>query len=125
MTTEPIILTPEEIAEYRQQLFNIPDALSTLDIIEATGGDLTEAFNNYIAPEYGFGDKSTPNFLDELAHKSRNIICDETFIDDLMTGILTGAVTTLTATGQIPQAIATPIVIYLAKKGVKKWCDSH
>ncbi|MDF5734246.1 MAG: hypothetical protein PUQ00_00720 [Nostoc sp. S13] len=42
-----------------------------------------------------------------------------------MTGLLTFAVTSLTATGQIPQAIATPVVIYLAKKGVKTWCDSN
>ena len=55
MTTDSIILTPEEIAQYRQKLVGVPDAIATLDIIEATNGNLTEAFNNYIAPEYNLG----------------------------------------------------------------------
>jgi hypothetical protein len=46
-------------------------------------------------------------------------------MDDLMSGLLTAGVATLTVSGQIPQAVATPVVIYLTKKGVKIWCQSN
>ena len=41
-----------------------------------------------------------------------------------MDGLLSSAVASLCATGQIPEAVAAPIVIYLARKGIQKWCNS-
>jgi hypothetical protein len=124
MTTDSTQVTPEEITQYREQFSDYPESLDALDLIEENDGDLKQAAN-LLALESGVViSKKMPNILDELAQKSRNIVCDEVFINELMTGVLTAAVASLTASGQIPAALATPVVIYLAKKGVKKWCES-
>ncbi|NEP77362.1 MAG: hypothetical protein F6K17_41570 [Okeania sp. SIO3C4] len=127
--SDPIILTPENIAQYREQFSqnNQKDALYALEIIEAVGGDVTHAAS-MLAPRYGIynlGSKSVPNILEELANKLRNIVCDEEFIEQVMKGLLSAAVASLCATGQIPEAVAAPLVIYLAKKGIQKWCNSQ
>ena len=123
---DPVKLTPEDIAQYREQFSqnNQKEALYALDIIEAMDGDVAKAAT-MLAPKYNIVvSKSVPNILEELAKKSRNIVCDEEFIDQVMGGLLSAAVASLCATGQIPEALATPIVIYLARKGIQKWCNS-
>lgn len=124
MNTDSTQVTPEEIAQYREQFSDYPESLDALDLIEECDGDLKQAASS-LALESGIViSKKMPNILDELAQKCRNIVCDEVFINELMAGVLTAGVTSLTASGQIPAALATPVVIYLAKKGVKKWCES-
>ncbi len=58
-----------------------------------------------------------------LAQKLSKIICQEEF-DELMSGVLTAAIATLAASGNIPIALATPVVIYVAKTGVKQFCET-
>ena len=123
---DPVKLTPEDIAQYREQFSqnNQKEALSALDIIKAMDGDVANAAT-MLAPKYNIVvSKSVPNILEELAKKFRNTVCDEEFIDQVMGGLLSAAVASLCATGQIPEALATPIVIYLARKGIQKWCNS-
>ena len=123
---DPVKLTPEDIAQYREQFSqnNQKEALYALDIIEAMDGDVANAAT-MLAPKYNIVvSKSVPNILEELAKKFRNTVCDEEFIDQVMGGLLSAAVASLCATGQIPEALATPIVIYLARKGIQKWCNS-
>ncbi|NES78969.1 MULTISPECIES: hypothetical protein [unclassified Okeania] len=125
--SDPIKLTPEDIALYREQFSqnNQKEALYALDVIEEENGNLMTAASE-LATDYNIVvSKSVPNILEELAKKSRNIVCDEEFIDEVMAGLLSAAVASLCATGQIPEAVAAPLVIYLAKKGIQKWCNSH
>ncbi len=123
MTTDPTKLSDEEIAQYREQFSDRPEALDALDLIAENEGDLQESAS-LLAQEAGVTiTKKVPNILDELAQKLRKVICDDAF-DELMTGLLGAAVGTLAATGQIPQALATPVVIYIAKIRVKKFCES-
>jgi hypothetical protein len=128
MMTDTTHLTPEEIQNYREQFKDYPEALDALDLIDESDGDLIESAN-LLAAEAGIEISSRAgedvNILDKLAQKCRSIICDEDFMDDLMSGLLTAGVATLTVSGQIPQAVATPVVIYLTKKGVKIWCQSN
>jgi hypothetical protein len=63
------------------------------------------------------------NYLDHLAQKLSKIICQEEF-DELMTGVLTVAIATLAASGNIPAALATPVLIYVAKIGKKQFCEA-
>jgi hypothetical protein len=124
MTTDSTQVTPEEITQYREQFSDHPESLDALDLIEECDGDLKQAAN-FLALESGIVISKKPqDILDKLAQKCRNIVCDEVFINELMTGVLTTGVASLTVSGQIPAALATPVVIYLAKKGVKKWCES-
>ena len=126
--TDSTQLTPEEIKQYREQLKDNPDALDILDLIEESEGSLIES-TNILALEAGSEIRSRGgeelNILDKFALKCRSIVCDDDFMDDLMSGLLTAGIATLAASGQIPQAIATPVVIYLTKKGVQKWCQSN
>ncbi|MFN7555387.1 MAG: hypothetical protein ACK5QL_10325 [Microcystis sp.] len=119
-------LTPEEIQHYRQQFKDYPEALDALDLIAETDGDLIKSAG-LLAMETGVkiptraGEED--NILDKLAKKCRSIVCDDDFINDLMKDLLTVAVATLAAGGQIPISVATSVVIYLAKKGIKQWCQ--
>ena len=124
MTTEPTKISDQEIAQYRQQFADYPEALDALDLIAESDGDLQESAS-LLALETGVSITRNRNILDELAQKCRQIICDDAFIDDLMGGLLTAGVATLAASGQIPAAVATPVVIYLTKTGVKNWCKSN
>jgi hypothetical protein len=121
-------LTLEEIQSYQELFKDYPEALDALDLINESDGDLIESAN-LLAAEAGIEISSRAgedvNILDKLAQKCRSVICDEDFMDDLMSGLLTAGVATLTVSGQIPQAVATPVVIYLTKKGVKIWCQSN
>lgn len=115
-------LTTQEIEQYREQFKDYPEALDALELIAETDGDLIESAG-LLAMETGVEISSRvveeDNILDKLAKRCRSIVCDDDFIDDLMKDLLTVAVATLAASGQIPVAVATPVVIYLAKKGVK------
>ncbi|MBD2299736.1 MULTISPECIES: hypothetical protein [Nostocales] len=120
-----ITLTPEEIAQFRSQLVDSPEALAALDAIEDCKGNL-EAATQLIAVETTDAEVSLRgdfNFLEKLAEKLSNIICQEEF-DELMTGVLTAAIATLAASGNIPIALATPVVIYVAKIGKKQFCET-
>ena len=123
MIVDPTKVTPYEITQYREQFADNPEALDALDLIAENDGDLKQAASLLALESGEMISKSVPNVLDELARKCRNIVCDEVFIDELMAGVLTAAVASLTVSGQIPTALATPVVIYLAKRGVKKWCE--
>ncbi|MDJ0843714.1 hypothetical protein [Crocosphaera sp.] len=128
MMSDATQLTADEIQQYREQFKEDPEALEILDLIEESEGNLIES-TNLLAMEEGVeipsraGDEL--NILDKFALKCRSVVCDDDFMDDLMSGLLTAGVATLTVSGQIPQAVATPVVIYLTKKGVKKWCKSN
>ncbi|NEO54732.1 MAG: hypothetical protein F6K54_17595 [Okeania sp. SIO3B5] len=121
-----IILTPEDIALYREQFSqnDQKEALYALDVIEALGGDVTKAAS-MLAPKYNVVvSRAVPDILEELAKKSRNLVCNEKFIDHLENGLSSAAIGLL-LTGQIPEALAALLVMYLNQKGIKKWCDSH
>ncbi|MFN6482820.1 MULTISPECIES: hypothetical protein [unclassified Nostoc] len=120
-----ITVTPEEISQFRSQLADSPEALAALDAIEECKGNL-EAAAQLIAVETTDAEVSLrgdSNYLKNLAQKFSTIICQEEF-DELMTGVLTAAIATLAASGNIPVALATPVVIYVAKIGVKKFCET-
>lgn len=126
--SDPTQLTKEEIQQYREQFKDYPEALDALDLIQESEGDLIESAN-LLAMEAGVEIPvrrgEAENILDKFTKKCRSVVCDDDFMDDLMSGLLTAAVATLTVTGQIPEALATPVVIYLSKKGVKQWCQSN
>ncbi|MBE8966048.1 hypothetical protein IQ277_07245 [Nostocales cyanobacterium LEGE 12452] len=120
-----ITVTPEEISQFRSQLADNSEALAALDAIEECQGNL-EAAAQLIAVETTEAEVSLrgdSNYLEKLAQKLSKIICQEEF-DDLMTGVLTAAIATLAVSGNIPIALATPVVIYVAKIGVKQFCEA-
>jgi hypothetical protein len=120
-----ITVTTEEISQFRSELANSPEALAALDAIEECKGNL-EAATQLIAVETTEAEVSLrgdSNYLEKLAQKLSKIICQEEF-EDLMTGVLTAAIATLAASGNIPIVLATPVVIYVARIGTKKFCET-
>ncbi|MBE9212845.1 hypothetical protein IQ247_09090 [Plectonema cf. radiosum LEGE 06105] len=120
-----ITVTPEEISQFRTQLADNPEALAALDAIEECKGNL-EAAAQLIAVETTEAEVSLrgdSNYLEKLAQKLSKIICQEEF-DELMAGVLTTAIATLAVSGNIPAALATPVVIYVAKIGKKQFCET-
>lgn len=120
-----LTLTPEEINQFRSQLTDSPEALAALDAIEECEGNL-EAASQLIAVETTDAEvslRADSNFLEKLAEQLSNIICQEEF-DELMTGVLTAAIATLAASGNIPIALATPVVIYVVKIGRRQFCET-
>jgi DNA-binding FadR family transcriptional regulator len=118
-------VTPEEISQFRGQLADSPEALAALDAIEECEGNL-EAAAQLIAVETTDAEvslRADSNYLEKLAQKLSNIICQEEF-DELMEGVLTAAIAYLAASGNIPVALATPVVIYVAKIGKKQFCET-
>jgi hypothetical protein len=120
-----LTLTPEEITQFRSQLADSQEALAALDAIEECKGNL-EAAAQLIAVETTDTEVSLrgdSDYLQKLAQKLSKIICQEEF-DELMTGVLTTAIATLAASGNIPVALATPVLIYVAKIGKKQFCET-
>ncbi|MBN3882164.1 MULTISPECIES: hypothetical protein [unclassified Nostoc] len=66
MTINSIILTSEEIAEYRDKFTGLDDALYAIKIIEASGGDLAKAVN-LLAPKYNISITKSQPILDDLS----------------------------------------------------------
>lgn len=88
MTTKPIILTPEEIQQYRDQFKDYPEALDALNTIEEFDYSLDNAAE-IIAIETGFEQETLAptdpdfNYLDKILEKFRDIICSK-YTDDTL-----------------------------------------
>jgi hypothetical protein len=127
------IVTFEEIAQFRSDLSDYPEANYALQIIEECKGDLEEAFEVIIIEDgeeiKGLEFKVS---LEKLAQKCRNVICKEEFKEEIVDGfcreLLTGLVPVVTAQltlmGNFPVALSIPIVIFVIKIGIKNFCKS-
>ena len=89
-----LTITPDEISQFRIQFVDHPEALVTLDAIEECKGNL-EAATQLIAVETTEEEvslRADSSYLEKLAQKLSEIICQEEF-DELMTEVLTTAIT--------------------------------
>jgi hypothetical protein len=123
MTINSIILTPEEIQQYRDQFIDYPEALDALDLIEEYERKLIPSAN-LLAMKAGIfisdhlGDKEI-NILAQLAEKYRPNICanpTKTLLE--IFSILTGL---LDNTGVV---IALSIFIF-KEYGLEKFCGDR
>src|SRR4028119_2378585 len=117
-----ITVTPKEIAQYRFQLADYPEAIAALDVIEECEGNLEDAAVVLAIQEGQEPDRSAKEWLEALTKRCRPIVCQEDFRDDLLAGLVAGAVESLAVSMAIPPGLATPVVIYAVKIGVKNFC---
>ncbi|MBW4576781.1 MAG: hypothetical protein KME08_16020 [Aphanothece sp. CMT-3BRIN-NPC111] len=116
-------LTPEEIAQFRTQLADYPDALVALDEIEQCEGDLEDAA---IALAIRVGqqpDIANAEWLDSLAKKCRAAICQPEFRNDLVNKTFAPMIGHLTATKLCPALLVIPVLMYVAQQGVNNFCE--
>jgi len=117
-----IVLTFQEIAQWRSQLFEYPDALKALDEIENCDGDLEDAAIG-LAIHAGQEPNTSERWLEGLAKRTRAVICQQDLKGELIEGNWGQVVSHLLEAQICPPILVTPIVIYVAKTGVKEFCQ--
>ena len=129
------IVTPNEITEARSALAGDPNVFTALKVIEECEGNLEDAFEVLMVESGTEGEGNRLGFgtsLEQLAQKCRNVICQEDFreefVDGLSRDLLNALVPVVTAQlammGNLPAALAIPVVMYVLKRGIKRFCKS-
>ncbi|MCP2728702.1 hypothetical protein [Limnofasciculus baicalensis] len=119
-----MIVTAEEIAQYRAQLADYPEALEALDVIEKCEGDLEDAAL-VVAKRAKIEVVRAPKWLDEYAKQLREVLCRKEFREDLLNNSFNVVVAYLFLNPPtIPLAMITPVLIYVTKRGLNQWCEN-
>ena len=127
-------VTSEEIAQSRSALSDCPEASDALKVIEECEGDLEAAFKVLMIES-----KEDTRKLDfkpslvKLALKCRDVICKEDFQEEIVDGFSRELLNTLvpivtaqlTLMGNLPAALAIPIVMFVIKRNIKTFCESY
>lgn len=116
-------VTPQEIAQFRAELADYPDALAALDEIEDCEGDLEDAAMVLAIRVGQQPEVANAEWLDGLAKKCRAVICQEEFRNDLVNDKYAAMVGHLIATKVCPALLVTPVLIYVSQQGVNKFCE--
>ena len=119
------VVTPEEIEQFREPLKDYPEALAALDTIQECDGNLEDAAQ-VIMLEAGEEEVQSESF-EKLISRCRSIICKEDMKEELP--VLIAAIAEFLGSGTgFPPGLATPIAIFVTKRGMKNFCqstDSH
>ena len=117
------IVTSEDIAKFRSDLADYPDALISLDVIEDCEGDLEDAAMVLAIRVGQQPEIANAEWLPILAKKCRAVICQEEFRDDLVNGKFALMMGHLAATKLCPSLLVTPVLMYVAQLGVNNFCE--
>jgi hypothetical protein len=121
-------VTPEEIAKFRAELADYPEALEALDVIEECDynlEDAAEVLADTEAVRKGGSKKPDVNLLDELAEQLRDVICKDEFRNGMLNDSVNVAVGVLLASSTVnPAVLVIPAFIYVMRKGINKFCDT-
>lgn len=117
-----MIITSQEIAQFRSQLADYSEALKALDVIEDCEGDVEDAAIS-MAIQVGQEPNTSDNWLSSLAKRCRVVLCEEEVRSNLINGLLKPAVEALIEAKLCPDILATPVVIYVVKTGVPDFCE--
>lgn len=129
-------VTFEEIAESHYALSDYPEASYALKVIEECEGNLEDAFEVLIIESESEGEGTRLGFgtsLEQLAKKCRDVICQEEFqeemVDEFSRELLNTLVPIVTAQltlmGNLPAALAIPVVMFVIKRNIKSFCKSY
>lgn len=116
-------VTSTEIANFRSQLSEYPEALKALDVIEDCEGDLEDAAMVLAIRAGQEPQRANSEWLDALARKCRAVICQAEFRNDLLNGNFGAIVEQLRKTSLCPAPLVTPVIIYVVRQGVKDFCQ--
>lgn len=116
-------VSSEEIARFRSELANHPEALKALDAIEDCEGNLEDAAIALAIRAGQQPQRDNEEWLDALARKCRAVICQKEFRQDLLDGSFAPVIAYLAATPLLPGILATPVVMYVLKQGMESFCE--
>ncbi len=127
-----IVLTSEQIAQYRSELANNSDALAALDIMEEYVGEKLADAAQAVAMENGIEGVmhcGGTDWFSEKLEKCRQFICQPKYQDlrqKYVPGILPPLTDFFAGSVGFPSGIAgiiaTPFAIYIAEEG-EKFCQ--
>lgn len=117
------IVTSQEIAQFRSQLANYPEAMIALDAIEDCEGDLEDAAIALAIRAGQQPQRDNAEWLDALARKCRAVICQKEFREDLLNGKVAPVMRYLAETPLLPGVLATPVLMYIMKQDVNQFCE--
>jgi hypothetical protein len=116
-------ITIAEIARFRSELADNPDAIIALDTIEDCEGDLEDAAIVLAIRDGLEPDQANSRWLEGLARQCRGILCQAEFQPDIKKGFLKPAVEHLKTTGFVPVKQVFLVVIYAWKIGIDDFCS--
>lgn len=116
-------VTPEEVAKFRTQLVDYPDAINALQVIEDCEGNLEDAAMVLAIRVGQQPEIANSEWLDSLAKKCRVIICKEEFRSGLIAENFAPIVGHLAATKLCPALLVTPVLMYVIQQGVDGFCE--
>ena len=114
-------VTFAEIAQFRSQLADSPDALQALDLIEDCDGDVEDAAV-VLALQAGLEPDRTDRLLGGLAKRCRSLICEDVSRVESSTDAIATIVERLVAEEALPVSLAAPVAIYVLKTGIVEFC---
>ncbi|WAL60553.1 hypothetical protein [Thermocoleostomius sinensis] len=116
-----IIVTREEVEQYRTELADEASALSALDMLEDCEGNLEDAAIA-LGLRVGQEPDRSEDWLDGLAKRWRAFVCQTGIKESLQSGSIATAVKLLAAESTMPDVLALPVVLYVVKTGVEEFC---
>jgi hypothetical protein len=116
-----IVVTVEEIAQYRSELSASPAALRALDMIEDCEGDLEDAAIA-LALQAGQEPDTSERWLEGLAKRWRTVLCQAELKENFAAGSLQAVMRSLAQETDLSPVLATPVIIYILKTGVDDFC---
>lgn len=116
-------VTSKEIAQFRSQLADDAQAMEALDLIEDCEGDLEDAAMTLAIRAGQQPQLANSEWLDALARKWRAVICEQEYRQDLENGSIQEMMAHLKKMPTFPKILATPVLIYILKQGVKNFCQ--
>jgi hypothetical protein len=117
-----LIVTAEEIKQFRALLGDYPDALAALDEIEVCDGDLEDAAIN-LGIQVGQEPDTSDRWIDGLAKRWRHILCQTNLKESLAAGLTGDGLLLITEHTTLPLKLATAVAIYVVKTGVQDFCE--
>lgn len=117
-----IILTSDELDQFRASLSDSPAALAVLDTIADCEGDLEDA-SIVLAIQAGQEPDISDRWIDGLAKRWRYVLCRSDVRAALETGLNADLLAIITENTGLPLKLAIPIAIYALKTGVQEFCQ--
>jgi hypothetical protein len=116
-----VALTSQEIAYYRSQLAQFPEALEALDAIEDCEGDLEDAALSLAIHAGQQPDRN--DWLEGMAKRCRVAICQSPAREAIHNQQLSPAIAFLIEAKICPSLLLTPIILYVMKVGLEDFCE--
>lgn len=116
-------VTSQEIAQFRSQLADDPQAMEVLDLIEDCDGDLEDAAMTLAIKAGQEPQRTNSEWLDALARKWRTVLCQQEYRSNLENGYVLEMMENLRTIPEFPKILATPTLIYVVKQGVNNFCE--